>query len=1054
MRARLTAALLCLPLVSATGCQEDSDTATPPGLTDTGSADAASSDAGSDAFLDPDEMDDVDDEDGTGPDPDSVEPGTDTVDVDSPRVTADLTAFEGPPGAFVRQITDPSDLLQGPAAQGRVGDWVIGNGHVRFVIQGVDRHSGPCPYGGNVIDAGAVREDGSAADVTGEICPFINLGRTFAPEVYEVVSDGSAGAAILAVTGRDELNDFLNIRSLLDTYAPGVSSFIPVDPDAALPVVITQYFVLDGESSSVRAEVAIRNDGEAPISLLVGDLVDSGGTVEFFNPSSSLGGFGYDTFSPEPAAFLGFHAHDAAYAVAPDPGPEGEVAAGYLAISGVAGLVYGTSDILGLALTPADRFAEHPATLTIDPATAASYGRWIVAGPRLSDVTGEIWRRRGVEVYPTEVIVKDVDGAAVEGLRFSVVKDGAAVTHSVSGPDGKASLLMPEGQYELRSDPTERLPVHQDVLGVPGATTLLVSKRTLVAVTVTDALGEPSPAKVTVRCVGPCPGVASPLERDVSFDSLPAGVQAVRFLGPDGKADIPVPVGEYRVVVSRGPVHSVWPENDLAGYHIGVGPGQRVELEAQIQKVVPTPGWMCGDLHVHAVNSPDSPIDNPRRVRSMLSEGVDVLVSTDHDYITDFGPTITEMGAGQLIVSVVGEELTTFDYGHFNGFPLDRDPEDLTGGARDWGGGDGPSLHPTDIFAALGSDPGDQVIQVNHPASGYFSFVKWDATTDATYTPAEQLRIEAPPADAVTGDTHLWSPDFTAIEVMNGLSRSKYEEVARWWYTLLSRGVRRTGTAVSDTHRAISTQSGGSRTWVHVGAGKDTPATFDEALWASRINAGAVSGSNGPFVVLEADADKGAGDTVVVPAGGGPVEIRVTVAVPRWMRVDRVELVGNVTDAAPPPGGGGKYEVVPVAVETIALGPEHLVDDAFYRATVTFTVDAVEDGWYLALVSGSASTPSMFPVVPSSTRPFAFTNPVFIDVGGDGWTPLLTLEDPLPLEEVTPGGPTPPISWAGRAPRSRTEVLELLDRIREARSCNGSDHRLHRTVRGAGPPAE
>ena len=47
---------------------------------------------------------------------------------------------------------------------------------VRFVVEEDDRVIGPCPYGGNVIDASVLGSDGApVGDVVGELCLFLNI---------------------------------------------------------------------------------------------------------------------------------------------------------------------------------------------------------------------------------------------------------------------------------------------------------------------------------------------------------------------------------------------------------------------------------------------------------------------------------------------------------------------------------------------------------------------------------------------------------------------------------------------------------------------------------------------------------------------------------------------------------------------------------------------------------------------------------------------------------------------------------------------------------------
>ncbi len=172
----------------------------------------------------------------------------------SSGVAADLSPWWSDPcakGATLRKVAGDTDLIGGPAAQGRKGDWALANKRVRFIIQADDRHSGPCPWGGNVIDADIVRAKGEPGqDNLGEYCPLINLGRTFRGKTFEVLNDGSnGGPAILAVTGADTLLDFINLPSLVGQYL-GKGIKLPFDPEKALSISITRYFILPPDASA------------------------------------------------------------------------------------------------------------------------------------------------------------------------------------------------------------------------------------------------------------------------------------------------------------------------------------------------------------------------------------------------------------------------------------------------------------------------------------------------------------------------------------------------------------------------------------------------------------------------------------------------------------------------------------------------------------------------------------------------------------------------------------------------------------------------------------
>ena len=66
-------------------------------------------------------------------------------------------------------------------------------------------------------------------------------------------------------------------------------------------------------------------------------------------------------------------------------------------------------------------------------------------------------------------------------------------------------------------------------------------------------------------------------------------------------------------------------------------------------------------------------------------EGLENIIMTDHHVHTDLGPTIAALGLGAFVTSTIGEEITSFDYGHFNGYPFTIDPSVPSGGSTDWG---------------------------------------------------------------------------------------------------------------------------------------------------------------------------------------------------------------------------------------------------------------------------------------------------------------------------------------------------------------------------------
>src|SRR5262249_49124530 len=162
----------------------------------------------------------------------------------------------------------------------------------------------------------------------------------------------------------------------------------------------------------------------------------------------------------------------------------------------------------------------------------------------------------------------------------------------------------------------------------------------------------------------------------------------------------------------------------------------------------------------------------------------------------------------------------TFDYGHFNAWPVTIDPGQVQGGAVDWGragvapGQDFPSLgsynlSPAEIYAAAHADTPGNLIQINHIRS-HFS--------------TERLHIHAPdPAGGAPGPpqphtpplarrldpalTNLFDAGFDALEVWIGTDGRTGDldhfvgENLGDWFNLLNQGFLKTGVADSDTHQ-------------------------------------------------------------------------------------------------------------------------------------------------------------------------------------------------------------------------------------------------------------
>ncbi|MBV9949936.1 MAG: hypothetical protein JOZ69_24045, partial [Myxococcales bacterium] len=208
----------------------------------------------------------------------------------------------------------------------------------------------------------------------------------------------------------------------------------------------------------------------------------------------------------------------------------------------------------------------------------------------------------------------------------------------------------------------------------------------------------PLPARLLVR------GLAGTADPD--WGDEPSEGASLDVIHADRDGERAIPAGRYHVTISRGF------EYTLSEADVTVVVGKTALASADLQRVVDTRGWLAADLHVHAVPSMDAPAPLPDRVQALAAAGVEVAVATDHNVLTDYGPTIRERGLTRWLSSVVGDEVTTrgVPMGHFNVFPLAVGAPPVPY----------ERVTATAMAAAARAAPpeGPKVVQLNHPRMG------------------------------------------------------------------------------------------------------------------------------------------------------------------------------------------------------------------------------------------------------------------------------------------------------------------------------------------------
>jgi hypothetical protein len=411
-----------------------------------------------------------------------------------------------------------------------------------------------------------------------------------------------------------------------------------------------------------------------------------------------------------------------------------------------------------------------------------------------------------------------------------------------------------------------------------------------------------------------------------------------RILSVSGVGVAHVPVGVYDVYVSRGP------EWDLAVERkVRIQAGKSSVVQARLKHVVDTAGWISADFHVHAAHSSDSHVPMHDRIFEFVADGVELITSTDHNVVSNYAPLIDEIGVGRYITSIVGDELTTNGWGHFGAWPLTHDLERVGQGAV--------LVHgkgPKDFFGDVRAHAPDAVIDVHHPRIdgeiGYFNIGGLDSRSDKA---------------ARAG----FSFDFDAVEVLNGYQDSERRSVDRMiddWFALMRHGHIVTATGNSDTHHLDHNIGGYPRNYVRVQ--EDKPQSLRDPLEIPRAVKGHhVLFTTGPFVVVKVD---GAGIGDIAPARGGSANVELEVRAAPWVSVS-------------------------TAILYVDGHEEHRwkVDksDKPTRLHETFPVHVTHDAWVVVRVDGDEP---LAPVVGDrkrfDVRPLALTNPVFLDVDGNG----------------------------------------------------------------------
>lgn len=818
-----------------------------------------------------------------------------------------------PGETFVGKIEKEDMLIKGPKADGKKGDYKLSNSRVSFIVESLRMSSGYGLFGGTVIDA-VYRDSGGkeTMDYLGEVFPgYITGGnlfgvRTFEPEDIQIVSPGGKNKmAILRVKGKD--GPVLIVEEV--TKRKGIP----------LGIEVTIDYILKPDVNYLMIKTTMRNLEEKDKIIQSGNAYLLGDGVRVFG---SRAGFDEKKMSKlKNIEMVGAAGREISY--------------GWFSKDATFGQAMQYESIF---------IGFYNLKLTVKQFQDASFEQNLVVGKGdTAELVETMDAGKGTDVKNFGKISGEVlDGktkkpvldARIHFLKVLPEKGNIEEHALLVKPDkkGKFSVNLPPGAYKMWVFADGRTPLSDKTVVVEEKKTLkeqiLLPAEGRLKFMVQDQAGNLLPC--TLHIVDK----SGKKEPDPVFGEDKDSSRFYKvYFSKTGDEEIPLDPGQYQVYFSRGM------EYEISGEEVKVEGGLVTNVLVSLARSVDTKGYLSGDFHIHSLPSPDSDDSIEDKVISFAGVGLEIPVATDHNWNTDYTPYIEKLGLTKYMKSVIGNELTTIVWGHFNSFPLTHKPDEPNWGAVYWYG-----KKPNELFEALRAEPGDPIIQINHPrsggGSGYFSTVGYDPLSGkATAIPDE------------------FDDTFDAIEIFNGKRAEQLfgkEGTAIDWYSFLLQGRKKTAVGNSDSHHAFNLEVGYPRNMVLLDV--DDPTKMENEAFVKAVREGRVVVCGGPFIELEVNGMR-IGD--LVRAKGGKVNVHIKVQSPLWMPLTKVTLIGNA----------GVVESFPIDK-----------NDKVVKFDETIAQQSKKDMWYIVIAEGEKD---LYPVYPGA-KPYSFTNAIWVDFNGNG----------------------------------------------------------------------
>ena len=626
------------------------------------------------------------------------------------------------------------------------------------------------------------------------------------------------------------------------------------------------------------------------------------------------------------------------------------------------------------------------------PGASVTFTRFLAVGRSPAEAVGLVAEKQS-DAGKIAGVVKDAAGGPVAGAQLIVRQKNPpqkGATAAASAPTafaraalraaaigytdalGRFAFSFPPGSYAIIFTDLGRANVEKEVTIAANAEAKLDVTMATASAVQFDIKDE---AGVSIPCKAQFLALEGTDPVNLGPDQRAHGCRD-QYHSERGQFRVQLPPGGYRIVVTRGIEYS------HLSREVTLKAGETFAFSGTLKRLVDTRGWVSTDYHNHTTQSGDNICGTDDRVINLAAEHIEFAPTTEHNRLYDWQPHIDRLGLKNFVQTVPGLELTG-SAAHFNSFPFKPDPRTQDNGAPVWN--KDPRITAITLRDWQGAEP-DRWIQINHPDMvANFVDADGDGRADGGFSGLATL------IDGVE------TQNYSASELLDGRpfkigrdAKTGKESVSHVrefiWLQLLNRGHRYAGMAVCDAHTVWGNGTGGWR--MYMPSASDEPAKIDWRENSRAAKAGRSYLTSGPFLQVTTDDGTGPGDTARTVKG--EVKLHVRVQCTDWLDIDRVQVLVNgrarpelnFTRAATP----AKFKDGVVKFDERIGIP--LSEDAHIIVVACSEKGDLRTGY------GTSQQ--------SKVRPFAYHNPIFVDVDGHGFTPNGdTLGWPLPVKKIS-----------------------------------------------------